>query len=116
MIQNQENGEKLHFGPDLDPLDPNSDCQIFFFKILVFSVTRYQLSSYTISEKANDPILRKFSDGWTDRQMHRQTGESEFIGRCPNKVERTNKGENEFPYPHPNPHLSKSFPANTNLR
>ena len=45
----------------------------------ILSVTRYhgQLSSCTISEKTNDPILRKLSDRqmdrrtdrWTDRQM-----------------------------------------------
>ena len=41
----------------------------FFFKNLASSVTRYhgQLSSCTISEKTNDPILRKLSDGQTDR-------------------------------------------------
>ena len=41
----------------------------FFFKNLALSVTRYhgQLSSCTISDKKNDPILRKLSDGWTDR-------------------------------------------------
>ena len=40
----------------------------FFFKNLASSVTRYddQLSSYTISEKSNDSILRKFSDGRTE--------------------------------------------------
>ena len=33
-----------------------------------YPVTRYhgQLSSCTISEKTNDPILRKLSDGWTE--------------------------------------------------
>ena len=77
MIQTQENGEKSYFGP-------KARCAqiwaaIFFFKNLVLSVTRYhgQLSSCTISEKTNDPILTKFSDGPTerptDRQMDRQT-------------------------------------------
>ena len=44
-----------------------------FFKNLAPSVTRYhgQLSSSTISENANDPILKKLSDGWTDRQTRR---------------------------------------------
>ena len=39
----------------------------FFFKILAQSVTRChgQLSSCTISEKTNDPILRELSDGRT---------------------------------------------------
>ena len=58
----------------------------FFFKNLASSVTRYhgQLSSCTISEKTNDPILRKLSDGRTDGQ----TDESDLIGRCPTNVER----------------------------
>ena len=40
----------------------------FFFFFLALSVTRYhgQLLSYTISEKPNDPILRKLSDKWPD--------------------------------------------------
>ena len=48
----------------------------FFFKNLPSPVTRYhgQLSPCTISEKTNDPILRKLSDGWTDRWNDRQTG------------------------------------------
>ena len=42
---------------------------LFFFKNLALSATIYhgQLLSCTISEKTNDPILRKFSDGQTDR-------------------------------------------------
>ena len=46
----------------------------FIFKNLALSVTRYngQLLSCTISEKTNDPILRKFSDGETDRQIDRR--------------------------------------------
>ena len=57
----------------------------FFFKNLASSVTRYhgQLSSCTISEKINDPILRKLSDRRTDAQ----TDKSDFIGRCPTNVE-----------------------------
>ena len=45
---------------------------------MALSVTRYygQLSSCTIPEKTNDPILRKLSDGWIDGQMDK----SEFIG------------------------------------
>ena len=41
---------------------------IFFFKNLALSVTRYhgQLSSCSISEKTNDPILKKIINGWTD--------------------------------------------------
>ena len=58
----------------------------FSFKNMAPSVTRYygQLLSCTISEKNNDPILRKLSEGWTDGQ----TDESDFTGRCPTDVER----------------------------
>ena len=47
----------------------------FFEKNLEPSVTRYydQLSSCTISEKTDDPILRKLSDGRTDGQTDGQT-------------------------------------------
>ena len=39
-----------------------------FFLNLVLSVTRYhgQLSSCTVSEKNDKPVLRKFSHRWTD--------------------------------------------------
>ena len=54
---------------------------------------------YNIRKKTNYPILRKFSDGrtdrWsnrqtdrqTDRQTERQTDESDSIGCCPTNVE-----------------------------
>ena len=47
----------------------------FVFKNLAPSVTRYhgQLSSCTISETANDPILKNLSDGRTDEQADRPT-------------------------------------------
>ena len=69
MIQTQENGKKCHFDPDLGPFGPNTGHN-FFFKNFALSVTRYhgQLSSCTISKNTNDPILRKFSDGQTDRR------------------------------------------------
>ena len=69
MIQTQENGKKCHFDPDLGPFGPNTGYN-FFFKNLALPVTRYhgQLSSCAISENTNDPILRKFSDGQTDRR------------------------------------------------
>ena len=88
MIQTQENGKKPHSGPDLGPLGPNLGCQIFFFKNLAVSVTRYhgQLSSCTISEKTNDPILRKVNDGQMDRQADRQMDESDFMGCCPTNI------------------------------
>ena len=75
MIQTQENGKKAHFRPNLGSLGPNLGRQIFFFKILAPSVARYhgQLSSCKISEKTNDSILRKLSDGRTDRQTDRRT-------------------------------------------
>ena len=70
MIQTQENGKKPYFGSDLDLLGPILGCEIFFSKNLALSVTRYhgQLSSCTISEKTNYPILRKHSDRRTDRR------------------------------------------------
>ena len=73
IIETQENDEKPHFGPDLGLLGPNSGCQFFSLKNLASSVTRYhgQLSSCIISERTNDPILRKLSDGRTDG--HRPT-------------------------------------------
>ena len=51
--------EKPSCGPKFGPT-------IFVFKNLAPSVTGYHghLLSRTISEKINDPILRKRSDGW----------------------------------------------------
>ena len=72
----------------------NYHCMRFQGKLInqTSSVTRYhgQLSSCTISEKTNDPILRKLSDGRTetDRLTDGQTDEGDFIGRCPPNVER----------------------------
>ena len=90
MIQTQENGENSYFRPELGLLGPNSGRQFFLDKNLTSYVTRYygQLSSCTISEKTNDPILKKFSDGRTDGRTDRQTDESDFIGNCPTNVER----------------------------
>ena len=69
--------EKTHFGPNLESTGPRS---YFFLKNLASSVTRIhgQLPSCTISQKTNDPILRKCSDGQTDRQ----TEESDLIEHC----------------------------------
>ena len=61
MIQIQENDEKTHFGPDLSPFRPNLGHNFFLKKI------NFQLSSSTITERTNDPILRKVSDGRMDR-------------------------------------------------
>ena len=73
--QTWENGKETSFGPDFHPFGPNSGHLFFFFffffpKNLALPVTRYhgQLSSFTISEKTNDLILRKFSDGRTEGQ------------------------------------------------
>ena len=60
-------------------------------KNLVPSVSRYhgQLSSCIISEKTNNPILRKWrTDGKTDRQTDRKMDKSDFIGRSPLNFER----------------------------
>ena len=62
--------KETHFKPNLGTLGPNSGRQ-FFFKNMSSSVTRYngQLSSCTISEKPNDPILEDLvADGWADRR------------------------------------------------
>ena len=77
--------QKPSFGTNFDTFDPNSNCHFFFFfpfKNLALSVTRHlvQLLSGTISEKTNDPILRKPSDG--------RTHESDFIGHCLTNVKR----------------------------
>ena len=63
---------------------------LFFFKSLTSSFTRYyrQLSSCTISEKTNDPILRKLSNRWRDQGTDRQ---NDFIGCCPTNIERPKK-------------------------
>ena len=54
---------------------PKSGREIIFFKNLASSVTRChgQLLSFTISEKTNDPILRKLSDGRTGGRTDRRT-------------------------------------------
>ena len=67
----------------------------FFFKNLTSSVTRHhgQLSSCIILGKANDPILRKVSDGRKDGQ----TEESDFLGRSTtNVVSNMNNLENVY--------------------
>ena len=54
-------------------MGPSSNRQFFFNPVLLVTRYRGQLSSCKISEKTNDPILRKLSDAWTDRQTDRQT-------------------------------------------
>ena len=61
--------------------------QLFFFKNLASSVTRsHGQLSCTISEKTNDLILRKISDGLLDGQTDGQTHKSDFIGDHPTNV------------------------------
>ena len=62
--------KNLVSGPIFAPLAQIRATKIFFFKNLAPSFTRNhgQLSSCTISEKNNDPILKKVSDRRTDEQ------------------------------------------------
>ena len=65
MKQTWENGKKPRFEPQFGPFWPKFGSQFFFFfKNLASSVTSYygQLTTCTVSEKTNDPILRKRSD------------------------------------------------------
>ena len=109
MILTQENGKKPHFRSHIGEFGPPIFL-FFFFKNLVPSVTRYhgQLSSSTISEKTNDPVLRKFSEGRTDRQTERQKDESDFIGRCSTNVERP-KIKKNYKIKYPNIELGFSI-------
>ena len=75
MNQTWENGKKPLV---LEPISAHlaqiwpANFFFFFFKNLASSVTRYhgKLSSCTITEKNNDPILRKLSDGeWFHRTL-----------------------------------------------
>ena len=56
--------KKPSFWPDFDPFDPKLGRQTSFFKTLASPITRYH--GQILSEKTNDPILRKPSDGRTD--------------------------------------------------
>ena len=71
--QTWENGKTPFVGSDFGLFVPNSGCQFFFKKNLTPSLTRCygQLSSCTVSEGTNDPILRKLSDGQKDGQTDR---------------------------------------------
>ena len=70
LIPNLNKCKKPSFRPNFGPFGPNSGRQFFFFFFLNMapSVSRYhgQLSSCTIPEKTNHPILTKLSDGLTD--------------------------------------------------
>ena len=102
MMQLQKNGKKIRI----------TNFFFFFSKIWLRQpleiIDHGQLSLCTIPENTNDPIVRKLSDGRTNRrtdkrkdertdgrmdgrmdgQMDVQTDESDFIGRCPTNVER----------------------------
>ena len=87
---NSRNWWKTSFWALFRPIGPKFGPPFWAVKNLAPSVTRYhnQLSSSTISEKTNDPVLRKFCDGRKDGQKDRQTDERDFNGRCPTNVER----------------------------
>ena len=74
-IQTQEMAKNLILSLILVRWTQVRTVKYFFFTNLAFSVTRYhgQISEYKISEKTNDPIMSKFSDGRTDRQTDRRT-------------------------------------------
>ena len=55
---------------------------IFILFYCIFFKSAFQLTSYTISGKTNDPILRELSAERTERQ----TEESDFIRCCPTNV------------------------------
>ena len=75
MIQTKENGEKPHFGPDFVLLDLNSDRENIFSKMWLRQSLDIMVSyHHIISEKTNDPILRKLSDRRTDRWTGGQRG------------------------------------------
>ena len=70
--------KELVLGLILDHLDQiwAATFFFFFFKNLSRSVTRYHgQQSCTISEKTNDPILRKLGDGQTDGGTEGQVDE-----------------------------------------
>ena len=61
--------KNLILGVCFRSLGPNLGCKLFFKKIW-FSQSLDTMVSYhyvQCQEKASDPILRKISDGWTDR-------------------------------------------------
>ena len=74
MFHTQEHGEKPHFRPGFWSKE-HKFWSPFFFKNLASSVYRYhdELSSCTMLEKTNNPILRKFPDGLTDTRTERRT-------------------------------------------
>ena len=86
MIQTQENSKTTSFWAWFKPVGPKFGQPIFFSKIWLHQslyIIYGHLSSCTVSEKTNDPILIKFSEGRTERQTH----ESDFMARFPTNVE-----------------------------
>ena len=69
MNQTWETGEKPSFAPDFGPFGPNLDCQFFFSNIWLPQSLDIMVSFQHVQyqKKTNDPILRKLSDGQTDR-------------------------------------------------
>ena len=66
---NLKKWQKTNLGLVLACFDPK-----LFFVDFTSTKCHSQLSSCTISEKTNDPILRKLSDARTDRKTDGQTG------------------------------------------
>ena len=78
MIQTKENGQNVHFGPDLGPLGPSSSCQFFPPKIWLCQSIDIMVSYHHV------PYQKKLmtqswenlvTDEWTDRQID----ESDFL-------------------------------------
>ena len=72
MIQTQENNKKLHFGRWAQI---RATFFFFFSKIWLYQSIDIVIDYHhvKISEKTNDPILRKLSDGRKDRRADGQT-------------------------------------------
>ena len=70
MIQTQESGKKLHFGPNLGLLDPNSGDQFCFSKIWLrqllgmVSYHNVQYQEKLITQSSENLV----TDRWTDRR------------------------------------------------
>ena len=70
------------FGPDLG--------RYFSFQNIWLCQSQDVMVSYhnvQYQKKTNDPILRKLSNGWTDRPTDRQTDQSNFIGHCSTNIQ-----------------------------
>ena len=75
MIQTQENNKKLHFGRWAQIRATFFFFFFFFPKIWLYQSIDIVIDYHhvKISEKTNDPILRKLSDGRKDRRADGQT-------------------------------------------